>query len=125
MKRVANRDMRACVQALELFENTNKTVFSTRRVVRDADGGCTLPAQWMYQVYSYGSHYLMYVYAPSVGWWFGNKDEYSRTTSRHRTLCMPTYDRTGTHWMTTREIARLINAGSYAEFCAKRMANPS
>jgi hypothetical protein len=42
-----------------------------------------------YTVYSYGTHYPMYVYDKTVDRWYGNSDKYSRTTSKHMTKLCP------------------------------------
>lgn len=42
-----------------------------------------------YVVYSYGTHFPMYIYDADTGSWFGNSDKYSSTTSRHQSACHP------------------------------------
>lgn len=75
-QRVANREMGSCVNRREEFVNNNRSVF----------------AQWLdepvrYVVYSYGTHFPMYVWENGV--WYGNGDKYSVTTSRHQSQCRP------------------------------------
>ena len=43
----------------------------------------------VYVIYSYGSHFPMYVYDEESGEWIGNKDKYSRTTSTHQSKYRP------------------------------------
>ena len=43
----------------------------------------------MYVVYSYGRHFPMYVFIPSVNRWFANVDKYSITTSKHKGQAHP------------------------------------
>lgn len=42
-----------------------------------------------YVVYSYGTHFPMYIYDEDTGMWFGNNDKYSVTTSKHQSACRP------------------------------------
>jgi hypothetical protein len=46
-------------------------------------------ADKLYVVYSYGSHFPMYVYDKEQGKWIGNKDKYSQSTTRHQSLLRP------------------------------------
>ena len=55
------------------FKNSTETVFTKSR--RD-----------LYVVYSYGTHFPIYVYDHGVELWFGNVDKYSPTTSKHQTM---------------------------------------
>lgn len=48
------------------------------------DGGDT----W-YVVYSYGTHFPMYIFDYNTEQWFGNNDKYSPSTSRHQSACRP------------------------------------
>jgi hypothetical protein len=62
----------------------------------------------LYVSYSYGYHFPMYVYDYEAGKWIGNKDKYSRTTSRHQSLCRPyTVD----HWLDTEEMRLVVQKG--------------
>jgi hypothetical protein len=62
----------------------------------------------LYVSYSYGTHFPMYVYDYQAGKWIGNKDKYSRTTSRHQSLCRPyTVD----HWLDTNDIKVVVQKG--------------
>lgn len=42
-----------------------------------------------YVVYSYGTHFPMYIFDQDTCSWFGNIDKYSSTTSRHQSACHP------------------------------------
>lgn len=71
--------------------------------------GSNTYAQWVngkYVVYSYGSHFPMYVW--DKGWIF-NIDRYSRTTSKHQSQLRPTLPAFGmVIKLTTKEIIDLI-----------------
>ena len=64
--------------------------------------GCALYARWrtlgpdelhrLYVVYSYGTHFPIYIFDPKAECWYGNKDKYSPTTSRHQSATMPFSD---------------------------------
>ena len=41
------------------------------------------PTTGYYIVFSYGIHWPLFVYDHNKGLWYGNKDEYSITTSKH------------------------------------------
>jgi len=72
--KTANTNARQYVDKLEIFEGSN--TFS----VDEYD---------LYIVYSYGHHFPMYIYDKQDKLWIGNKDKYSRTTSKHQSQCEP------------------------------------
>ena len=43
----------------------------------------------LYVVYSYGEYFPMYVYINAFEKWYGNSDNYSYTTSKHKSLLKP------------------------------------
>lgn len=43
----------------------------------------------LYAVYSYGTHWPLFIYDSLSNKWFENEDRYSNTTSRHRSLTRP------------------------------------
>ena len=47
------------------------------------------PKHKRYVVYSYGSHWPLFVYDYGTKRWFENSDKYSVTTSKHRTKAHP------------------------------------
>ncbi len=91
-KRVNNRGIRACVDRRMLFKNNNGTVYSEWH-----DGPCGRDT--IYVVYSYGNHFPLYVYDVQTQQWYGNKDKYSPTTSRHQTQARPSEHIA--HWFDT------------------------
>lgn len=102
--RVSNVQMRSCVRRKEAFENSKKSVYA-----ENISHG--------YVVWSYGTHFPMYFWDQATEQWFGNKDEYSQTTSRHQTMCCPSDNIT---WLDTKRMARLIRIG-YRQFATERV----
>jgi hypothetical protein len=76
----------------------------------------------LYVVYSYGTHFPMYVYDASAsvfdehgnalgkGVWLGNTDRYSVTTSKHQGKTRPN---TVHKWLNTEQLKDTIHEGSY------------
>lgn len=92
------REAGACVRRKEIFTGNN--VYGRWF----GDGG---PDAW-YVVFSYGTHFPMYLYDRSTEQWFGNRDRYSVTTSRHQTACSPPNVH---HWLDTTDMQRLVCNG--------------
>ena len=95
--RVSNSKARDMVNMLEEFQGSN------------------MFAQWyswdeganrLYVVYSYGRHFPMYVYDDRENKWVGNKDKYSRSTTRHQSQARPSDEIT---WLDTDAIKDVIN----------------
>lgn len=63
------------------FTNKNKTIFGYSNYKN------LHPIT--YTVYSYGQHFPMYVYDFEKKKWYGNKDRYSMTTSKHQSMMRP------------------------------------
>ena len=74
--RVSNNKALEYVEKLEEFDGSN----TMGRWVGDEN---------LYVVYSYGSHFPMYIYDKEQGKWLGNKDKYSRSTTRHQSQLRP------------------------------------
>ena len=78
----------------------------------------------LYVVYSYGTHFPMYVYdanasvfdgfgsVVSKGVWLGNTDKYSVTTSKHQSTTRPN---TVHKWMNTEQLKDVIHQGGYTK----------
>jgi hypothetical protein len=75
----------------------------------------------LYVVFSYGHHFPIYVWDELLGMWFGNKDKYSRSTSRHQSQLRPDTDRI--EYLTSDEIKGLVSAGSVAEWTIQKARN--
>ena len=72
----------------------------------------------LYKVYSYGYHFPMYVYDSLAGKWLGNSDKYSRSTTRHQSLCRPSKV---DHWMDTTELMTVSHKGGLAQYVAWKL----
>ena len=81
--RVSNNKAREYVEKLEVFQGSN--TFAKWLEV----GNGRQDADKLYVVYSYGSHFPMYIYDKEQGKWLGNKDKYSRSTTRHQSQGRP------------------------------------
>jgi len=106
MTRIANKEAKAYVNRREVFETTNKTMYALQK------------PEGRYAVYSYGSHFPMYVYDAVAGQWFGNADKYSVTTSRHQSQARPDVD--DIMWLDTDQMRHLAKRG-YVNACADRI----
>jgi hypothetical protein len=55
----------------------------------------------LYVVYSYGTHWPLFIFDRLSGKWFENEDRYSTTTSKHRTQAHPlaTTEKRSLTWM--------------------------
>lgn len=71
-----------------------------------------------YVVYSYGHHFPMYIYDDGTAQWFGNKDKFSRTTSKHQSQARPRdVDIT---WLSIDDMRTLAVVG-YTELLRRRL----
>jgi len=84
MKRVANNKARAYVEKLEEFQGSNMFGKWTINL-----GNGRTESDKVYVVYSYGSHFPMYVYDAKEQKWLGNSDKYSRSTTRQQSQARP------------------------------------
>lgn len=105
MERVANQKSRQYVERLEEFQGSN------------------MYAEWkhlssLYVVYSYGEHFPMWVFDKDSYRWFGNKDKYSRTTSKQQSQSKP-YG--VDHWLDTEEMRLLVEQGNLHRYMAKKL----
>ena len=88
--KTTNRNARTLVNRLENFKASNifaetKEIFFScplKNAVQKINNKTTA-----YVVYSYGYHFPMY--ANIAGKWYGNKDKYSRTTSKQQNQTRP------------------------------------
>lgn len=70
--------------------------------------GQYVPQGQVYAIYSYGYHFPMYVYDPETGSWYGNKDKYSNTTTRHQSKYRPSEV---AEWFDTTTLQEIIKYG--------------
>ena len=81
--RVSNNKARDYVNGFKEFQGSN--MFAKWL---DVGNGRT-ETNLLYVVYSYGSHFPMYVWDSTEKKWIGNKDKYSRSTTRHQSQGRP------------------------------------
>ena len=83
MKRIANNKAREVIDKLEEFQGSNMLGkwlgIGNVRAEKDK----------LYVVYSYGSHFPMYIYDAKEQKWLGNSDKYSRSTTRQQSHARP------------------------------------
>lgn len=104
---ITNSDCREYVNECKPFKTGNKTIFAE----------CC--DEKLYVVYSYGYHFPMYAYDFEHGKWLGNKDKYSRTTSKHQSQARPSEQIT--YWIDTTTLRDLIYRGGLTDYCATRL----
>jgi hypothetical protein len=83
--KTTNPKVRPHVQAKQPFVANN--IFA--EWVRAGVGYSGTAGEDIYAVYSYGKHFPMYAFIPSVNRWFANVDRYSITTSKHKGQAHP------------------------------------
>ena len=83
MKRVANNKARDYVNGLKEFQGSNMQ----GKWLRVGNG--REYEHEVYVVYSYGSHFPMYIYDAKEQKWLGNSDKYSRSTTRQQSQARP------------------------------------
>ena len=105
MVRLANTELRGPIKRREMFQTNSGSVFP------QIEGG-------LYVVYSYGTHFPMWVYDGHLNLWFGNSDKYSRTTSKHQSQTRPDVTMT---MCDTRTLKQIIAWGGFAEYTAARV----
>lgn len=73
----------------------------------------TYGKQKRYVVYSYGTHFPLFIYDESTDTWFENGDKYSPTTARHRSQAHPQPTK-GTILLSTQWMKTLADRGFMA-----------
>ena len=94
MFKIQNNQVRKCVQNREEFSNAGGTLY----------GG---QIDRKYVVYSYGKHFPLLIWDGKC--WHGNKDKYSKTTSKHLSQAIPV-SRDLIRWHDTDEMVALVRA---------------
>lgn len=77
------------------------------------------PESRVYAIYSYGSHFPMYVWDETSQQWLGNKNKYSRTTSSHQSKYRPSEV---AEWFDTTTLRDIVRYG-YVGYITNRMEN--
>lgn len=84
--KVSRRDMRSLVQRRAEFKGSN--VFAQWETLNRAQPDEFGDHPRVYVVYSYGVHWPLFVYVPTIGW-LENTSKYGTTTSCHHSACHP------------------------------------
>jgi hypothetical protein len=106
MKRIANNKARDMVESLEEFQGSNMFGKLLKRTQgKDMD-------YELYVVYSYGSHFPMYIYDTKEQKWLGNSDKYSRSTTRQQSQAKPS---DVDIWYNTEQLKDVIYHGGLVE----------
>jgi len=113
-KRINGRLARPYVQRKEAFHNSNGQLYANWYGL---DGLENPNAR--YVVYSYGSHWPLFIYVPQVYTWFENNEKFGPTTSKHRTFTHPHCD---TIKLKLEDIKKLAVYG-YSKFITDRLTN--
>lgn len=85
--RVSNRDARMYVQKLKEFKANSLWSEWVRDTNTDTEDA-------RYVVYSYGTHWPLFIYEVRTDTWFENASKYSVTTSKHRSQVNPLHNNT-------------------------------
>lgn len=75
----------------------------------------------LYVVFSYGHHFPIYAWDEELGMWFGNKDKYSRSTTRHQSQLRP--NTSFIHYLPTQDIKNLVAWGSVSQWTIEKARN--
>ena len=108
-KRVNNSDMWRYTTDRQEFKNHNETAWGEWR-------------DNLYIVYSYGQHFPMYVYDEQADRWYGNRDKFSRTTTRHQTNSQP--EGVPIEWTDTKHLMAIILLGGIIDYAVERLSTP-
>lgn len=103
LKRVSNNKARDYVNGFKEFQGSN----TTGKWLNRED------TNFIYVVYSYGAHFPMYIYDKKQNKWIGNKDKYSRSTTRHQSLLRPSNE--VEVWYNTNDMKEVIYYGGLVE----------
>lgn len=113
--RTTNQSAYSAVMAKEKFTASNMFAEWMKIGLVNSDNGVLFKE--LYVVYSYGYHFPMWVWDESAGQWIGNKDKYSRSTTRQQSQTRPSNITT---WLNTEEMKKVVQWGGLAEFVMKK-----
>lgn len=95
--------------------NKNADTFTTnRQPFKGSNTWGSWVTENLYVVFSYGHHFPIYAWDEELGLWFGNKDKYSRSTTRHQSQLRPITDRI--EYIETDRIRNLVACGGVKEW---------
>lgn len=100
---ISNREAATYVAEKKEFKTSNGTIIGSHDLAANT-----------YTVYSYGEHFPMYVFDYTLNEWWGNRDKYSRTTTRHQSIVRPSQIKGWTDTETMKHISRHGVIGSVA-----------
>lgn len=105
MERIANSKARGYVASRKPFIGSNLFgKWSCPTNAEDMERDC------VYVVYSYGTHFPLWVWDGNVKQWFGNHDRYSKTTTKHRGQTQPV-EGSSIRWFDTETMKQLVYRG--------------
>ncbi|MFA5500866.1 MAG: hypothetical protein WC404_07275 [Candidatus Omnitrophota bacterium] len=90
MERVSNKNMAVMVEKQKEFKANN--VYAVKK-------------ENIYIVYSYGEHFPIYIWKDGI--WYGNKEKYSLSTSKHQRQALPTAV-SNIEWVSLEDMQQLI-----------------
>jgi hypothetical protein len=93
------------------ISNTEAAVYVAGRLPFQGNNLFANTIRQLYVVYSWGHHFPIYVYDPTICKWYGNTDKFSQSTSRHQTLAMPV-SKEDIVWIDKNKMMTLIRVGS-------------
>ena len=105
MPNLSNAETREPIERREIFTTNAATIFPRK-------------TSNLYIVYSWGTHFPMWVYDGDLNQWFGNSDRYSRSTSKHQSLSRPNAQ---IDMCDTATLQQIIAWDSYTEYAAYRV----
>lgn len=113
--RTTNQDAYSAVMAKEKFTASN--MFAEWVRIGESAWQGSAEVKELYVVYSYGYHFPMWVWDEQAGQWIGNKDKYSRSTTKQQSQTQPRDIKT---WLNTEEIKKVVQWGGLAEFVMRK-----
>lgn len=108
---VANKDAWSEVVKKEAFVGSNMWGEWITRGGHWANDEVVGEVSELYVVYSYGTHFPMYIYDKQMGQWLGNKDKYSQSTTRHQSQTRPSNVEV---WLDTDDMKLAVRNGGLA-----------
>ena len=109
--KIANKNASEYVNSRKQFQGSN--MFGKWL---DTGNGRT-ESHMLYAVFSYGSHFPMYIYDPKESKWLGNTDKYSQSTTRQQQHSRPSHVDI---WYNTEQMKEVVYHGSLVDAVMQR-----